>query len=140
MRDSALPWDTVATTRFRAGEPLDNTIESLTVSHAERAKDDPNFQFQIELIEAAEAMTAEKTVSLSKEKRWSKHEQELQRRLDRENQRRTALNLDPVESLDDIEPDDIPDILLDQAAGIVTDLATLREIATKPPQAAHANP
>jgi carboxyl-terminal processing protease len=140
VRGSALPWDTVATTRFRAGKPLDSTIESLTVSHAERAKDDPNFQFQIDVIEAAEAMTAEKTVSLSKEKRRLKREQELQRRLDRENQRRMALNLEPVESLDDIEPDDIPDILLDQAAGIVTDLATLREIGTKPPQAARANP
>ena len=140
VRDSALPWDTVATTRFRAGKPLASTIESLTVSHTERAKNDPNFQFQIELIEAAEEMTAQKTVSLSKEKRRSKHEQDLQRRLDRENQRRTALNLEPVESLDDIEPDDIPDILLDQAAGIVTDLATLREIGMKPPQAAQANP
>jgi carboxyl-terminal processing protease len=140
VRDSALPWDTVATTRFRAGKPLASTIESLTVSHAERAKDDPNFQFQIDLIEATEAMRAEKTVSLSKEKRRLKHEQELQRRLDRENQRRTALNLEPVESLDDIEADDIPDILLDQAASIVTDLATLREIGTKPPQAARANP
>jgi carboxyl-terminal processing protease len=140
VRDTALPWDTVATTRFRAGKPLASTIESLTVSHTERAKNDPNFQFQIELIEAAEEMTAQKTVSLSKEKRRSKHEQDLQRRLDRENQRRTALNLEPVESLDDIEPDDIPDILLDQAAGIVTDLATLREIGMKPPQAAQANP
>jgi hypothetical protein len=50
------------------------------------------------------------------------------------------LNLEPVESLDDIEPEDFPDILLEQAAGIVTDLATMREIATKPPQAAQANP
>ena len=140
VRDSALPWDTVATTRFRAGKPLDSTIESLTVSHAQRAKNDPNFKFQMEMIAAAEAMTAEKTVSLSKEERRAEHEQELQRRLDRENQRRTALNLEPIESLDDIEPDDIPDILLDQAAGIVTDLATLREIASKPPQAAQANP
>ena len=140
VRDSALPWDTVATTRFRAGKPLDSTIESLTVSHAERAKNDPNFKFQMEMIAAAEAMTAEKTVSLSKEERRAEHEKELQRRLDRENQRRTALNLEPVESLDDIEPDEFPDILLDQAAGIVTDLATLREIASKPPQAAQANP
>ena len=130
----------MATSRFRAGKPLDSTIESLTVSHAERAKNDPNFKFQMDMIEAAEAMTAEKTVSLSKEERLAEHEQELQRRLDRENQRRAALGLEPVESLDDIEPDDIPDILLDQAAGIVTDLATLREIASKPPQAAQANP
>ena len=33
-----------------------------------------------------------------------------------------------MESLDDIEDEEIPDILLDQAAGIVTDLAQMREL------------
>ena len=94
----------------------------------------------MDLIEAAEAMTAEKTVSLSKDERRMEHEQQLQRRLDRENERRAALNLEPVESLDDIEAEDVPDILLDQAAGIVTDLATMREIASGPPQTAQATP
>ena len=39
-------------------------------------------------------------------------------------------------SLDDIDEDDVPDILLDQAAGIVTDLATLREVDYVEPTAA----
>jgi hypothetical protein len=66
------------------------------------------------------------------EMRRNEREQELQRRLDRENKRRAALNLEPVASLDDIEDEDIPDVLLDQAAGIVTDLATIREIDASP--------
>jgi carboxyl-terminal processing protease len=45
VRDSALPWDTIQTTRFRAGEPLDNTIESLIANQLERAKSDPNFLY-----------------------------------------------------------------------------------------------
>lgn len=132
VRDSALPWDTVQTTRFRAGQPLAGTIESLTVSHTERTKSDPNFQYQLDMIRAAEEMTAQKTLSLNMEMRRNQREQELQRRLDRENKRRAALNLEPVASLDDIEDEEIPDVLLDQAAGIATDLATMREIDARP--------
>ena len=140
VRDSALPWDTVQTTRFRAGKPLDSTIQSLTVSHTERSKDDPNFQYQVDMIRAAEEVRSQKTISLNIDERRAEREEELERRLKRENDRRTALNLDPVESLDDIEVDDLPDVLLDQAAGIVTDLATMREIQTKPEQTALVQP
>ena len=140
VRDSALPWDTVQTTRFRAGKPLDSTIQSLTARHSERAKDDPNFQYQMDIIRAAEEIRSQKTISLNKEARRAEREQDLVNRLKRENDRRVALNLEPAESLDDIEADDLPDILLDQAAGIVTDLATLRQIATKPEKTAGIQP
>ena len=43
-------------------------------------------------------------------------------------------------SLDDIEEDDFPDILLEQAAGIVTDLATMREMASEPAKTAQVRP
>jgi carboxyl-terminal processing protease len=128
VRDSALPWDTIPTTRFRAGKPLDGTIESLAVSYQQRAKDDPNYRYQVDMIRAAEEMTSRKTLSLNIEARRNEREQDLEHQLHRENERRAALGLEPVESLDDIEEDEIPDILLDQAAGIVTDLAQMREI------------
>jgi carboxyl-terminal processing protease len=139
-RDTALPWDTVQTTRFRAGKPLEGMIESLTVSHSERAKDDPNFQFQLETIRVAEEIRSQTMVSLNMETRRTEHEQDLQRRLDLENERRAALGITPIESLDDIEDDDFPDIQLDQAAGIVTDLATMREMASQTPRTAKVEP
>ena len=140
VRDSALPWDTVQTTRFRAGKPLDSTIQSLTVSHSERAKDDPNFQYQVDMIREAEEARLQKTVSLNMDKRRAEREEDLQKRLERENERRSALNLDPVENLDDIEDGDLPDVLLDQAAGIVTDLATMRELPSNAEQTARVQP
>ena len=140
VRDSALPWDTVQTTRFRAGKPLEGMIESLTVSHAERSKDDPNFQYQLDMIQAAEEFTSKTSISLNRQARHDEQEQELQRRLDRENERRAALEMDPIESLDDIEEGDFPDIQLDQAAGIVTDLATMREMPSGPARTAQVNP
>jgi len=54
-------------------------------------------------------------------------ERETQRlaRLTRVNQRRLASGLEAVESLDAIKEEEQPDILLDQATEIVTDLAGL---------------
>lgn len=140
VRDSALPWDTIQTTRFRAGDPLDSTIESLTANHVERAKTDPNFQYLIDRNREAEEARTRKTVSLNYEERLAEREQEIARELQRENERRTALNLEPLESLEDLDEDDLPDVLLDQAAGIITDLAEERAVRPVPAKTAQVRP
>lgn len=135
-RKNALPWDTVKTTRFSARSPLAGTIESLTASYVARSKDDPNFQYQMDRIEAGKRIRNQKTVSLNIETRRARRELELKQALQRENERRIALQLEPLGSLDDIDEDEIPDVQLDQAAKIVTDMATLREISRPPAQTA----
>jgi len=135
-RENALPWDTVKTTRFSAGAPLGTTIESLTASHVERSKIDPNFLYQVARIQASKKIREQKTVSLNIETRRATREQQLSQALDRENGRRVALQLEPLESLDDIEDDDVPDVQLDQAAKIVTDMATMLEVNAVPAQTA----
>ena len=139
-RDNALPWDTVLTTRFAAGVPLQNTIESLTASHIERSKDDPNFQYQLGRIQAAERVRKLKIISLNIETRRKIRADELGDALKRENDRRIALNINPIESLDDIDDEDMPDVQLEQAAKIVTDLATMREVPVFPAQTAQVSP
>jgi carboxyl-terminal processing protease len=140
VRETALPWDTIQTTRFRAGEPLDNTIDSLTVRYSERAKDDPNMQYMMKFIEDDRQLRERKTVSLSIEKRKEERSANMDRALQLENSRRAALGLAALESLEDLDEDERPDIQLDQAAGIVTDLAVLREVAGLPAQAAQVTP
>ncbi len=140
VRETALPWDTVTTTRFSMGSSLDATIESLTASHDERSSQDPNFVWLQNGIRDVEEARARVTVSLNFEERRREREDEIARRLERENDRRTALNLAPIESLDDVEEDDIPDVLLNQAAGIVTDLAELREMPPAPAHTAQVRP
>ena len=140
VRETALPWDTIQTTRFSAGKPLDNTIQSLTASHSERAKDDPNFQYLMQYIEDDRENRSQKTVSLSIEARRTEREENRQRSLDLENERRVALGLEPIESLEDVDTDDRPDVQLDQAADIVTDLAVMREIGGVPTQTAQVQP
>ena len=56
----------------------------------------------------------------------------MQRRLERENARRAALQLAPIATVEELEKLDAPDVHLDQAADIVTDLAVLREIEVAP--------
>jgi carboxyl-terminal processing protease len=136
VRDSALPWDTIQTTRFRAGEPLDSTIESLTVNQMERAKSDPNFKYLVDRTRDAEEARQRKTVSLNYEQRLTEREDEMDRALQRENDRRQALDLEPLESLEDLDEEDLPDVLLEQAAGIATDLAEMRELQRVPAQTA----
>jgi hypothetical protein len=51
-----------------------------------------------------------------------------------------ALSLEPIESLEDLEDEDRPDVQLDQAANIVTDLAIMREVEAVPAQTAQIQP
>ncbi|MGI9272311.1 MAG: carboxy terminal-processing peptidase [Woeseiaceae bacterium] len=140
VRDSALPWDTIPTSRFRAGEPLDTTINSLTASHSERAKEDPNLQYLLQHIEDDRETRMRKELSLNIETRRDQREANRTRALELENERRAALGLEGIESLEDLDQDDRPDVQLDQAAGIVTDLALMREVEGVPAQTAQVSP
>ena len=139
-RENALPWDTVKTTRFSAGAPLGTTIDTLTANHVERSKVDPNFLYQMDRIQASKEIRDQKTISLNIDTRRATREKQLDDALTRENERRVALQLEPLESLDDIEDEDVPDVQLDQAAKIVTDMALMLEVTAPPAQTAQIRP
>ena len=73
-------------------------------------------------------MNINKRFTLNINKRRAARTAELADTLQRENERRVALNLEPLESLDDVAEDEIPDVQLEQAAKIVTDMAEIREV------------
>ncbi|MCH8099717.1 MAG: carboxy terminal-processing peptidase [Proteobacteria bacterium] len=137
VRESALPWDTIRTTKFNAGEPLDSTIATLTSNYIARSKTDPDFKYLVEGIHDIEESRLRKTVSLNFDVRQAEREADTARRLERENARRVSLGLEPVDALEDIEDSDVPDVHLDQAAAIVTDMAIeQRQDSIHPEQAA----
>ena len=136
VRESALPWDTIRTARFRAGSPLDQTITSLSSRHIERSKADPDFQYLVDGIEDVEEARARKTVSLNIEARRTEREDNQQRRLERENARRVALGLEALSTIEELEDAEVPDVHLNEAADIITDLAVLREMPAAPAQTA----
>ncbi len=136
VRDTALLYDVIKPTKFRAGEPLDSTISSLTANHILRSKDDPDFRYLVEGIQDVEQFRAQRSVSLNIEDRRAEREDDMKRRLARENARRAALQLELVTDMEDLESLEAPDIQLDQAAAIVSDLAQLREVEVRPAQTA----
>lgn len=140
VRETALPWDTIETTKFQAGAPLDSTISSLMASHNSRSKDDPDYQYLMAGILDVEQVRARTSVSLNLEERRAEREDEIKRRMDRENERRAALQLEPVTTMEELEALEPPDVHLDEAAAIVTDLAELREIDVQPAQTAQVKP
>ncbi len=136
VRKTALPWDTIRTTRFKADKPLGGTISSLIVRHNSRAEEDPDYQYLVEGIRDIEEIRAKKKVSLNLESRRTEREQSTAKRLARENARREALGIEPIDDLEQLEDGESPDVHLDQAAAIITDLAELRQIKSTPAQTA----
>lgn len=135
-RDSALPWDTIRTTRFQPGTPLDTTIASLNAEQLLRSKDDPDYQFLLEGIHDVAEVRSKESVSLNIDVRRSEREDALQRRLAHENERRAALGMEPVASVDKLDDVEEPDVHLDQAAAIVTDLVQMRQVDAAPARTA----
>jgi len=121
----ALPWDQIRPTRYKPGSDLSDAVNVLSRDQIQRSASDPDFQFLIEDIEIIEDLRGQKAVSLNIETRKSEQEQRRQERLERENKRRAARGQEPVESLDDdTDQQELPDVLLNEAAQIVTDMAT----------------
>lgn len=86
---------------------------------------DPDVRYLLSGIEARAEMRAQQTVSLNLKKRLQERERQRAEQLARENSRRKAENQPAVASLDDIRPEDIPDVLLKQTTQILGDYVAL---------------
>ena len=124
-RDTALPWDRIDSTRFTAGSTLGPELPLLQAHLRNRASHDPDFKYLVEDIAAFESMRDRDTISLNREKRKAERDEQMQERLARENERRAALHLEPVESIDDLAEVEPPDVLLEQAGAVVADMVAL---------------
>jgi len=94
----------------------------------------------VQYIEGDREASERKSLSLNIDTRREQRERNLDRALQMENERRMALDLEPVESLEDVDVENRPDVQLDQAAGIVRDLAEMREVEGLPAQTAQVRP
>jgi carboxyl-terminal processing protease len=124
-RDTALPWDQIEATRFRAEAPLGEEIQMLEVRRSERAVNDPDFNYLLNDIAALVAIRDRDTVSLNLAARENERESLQQQQLTRENERRAALGLEPVASIEELESAEAPDVLLEQATDVVADMAAI---------------
>jgi carboxyl-terminal processing protease len=134
-RDTALPWDQIRPTRFTPQGDLDQAITLLSGEHERRSRGDPNFMHLMSDIEALEERRSRKSVSVNLEARRAENERFEAERLARENSRRESVGLEPLASLEDLAGEEAPDVLLQEAAAVVADLATVPEaiLARSPP-------
>jgi carboxyl-terminal processing protease len=104
---------------------LDEEIQMLEVRRSERAVNDPDFNYLLNDIAALGAIRDRDTVSLNLAAREVERESLQQEQLTRENERRAALGLEPVASIEELESTEPPDVLLEQATDVVADMAAI---------------
>jgi carboxyl-terminal processing protease len=126
-RETALPWDRIQPTRFRAQNTLVNEIAVLQDHQARHAANDPDFDYLLKSLAAAEQDRARVSVSLNLGAREREREDLERGRLERENNRRAALGLEPLANIEELETALAPEeILLEQATRMVAEMASLK--------------
>jgi carboxyl-terminal processing protease len=130
-RPTALPWDRIQPTRFRAGKPLDPEITVLQDHQARYAANDPDYEYLLKEFAFAERDRGVVSVSLNLAEREREALELEQAQLAHENERRAALGLEPLASVEELESAPTTDaILLVQATRMVAEMASSRGLAT----------
>jgi carboxyl-terminal processing protease len=136
-QEFALPWDEIKAADFSGSRRLSNLIPQLEQRHRARLASSPAFTALQEEITAAKQARSKTTVSLLRSKRQAEWEEDRAKQRERENRRRVALGLPPLQADQDIpDPDDSsardsakddkqPDMLLDESARILVDMIDL---------------
>lgn len=126
--ESSLPWDRIAGVPFKTSAVAATEPSVATLASAEdaRAQHDPDYRWLVSDIAAIDTLRAEKSVSLNLKVRREERTREDKERLERENSRRVAKNLPALKTVAELDKskDEQPDVMLDQAAQIMTDVVT----------------
>lgn len=131
-RPGALPWDRIRAANFDNYGSINTTVDQLTSEQEKRAAADANYLFLLDSISAATVLRNQTSVSLNLDTRKAEQELRRQERLDRENARRAANGENTLADNDALEEAERPDVLLDQAAEIVTDLSIILDTSATP--------
>jgi carboxyl-terminal processing protease len=141
-RDRALPWDHIEPAAFKVEGDLKPVAAQLQKLHDERTAGSADFRYLRDDIAALEAIRNQKTLSLNLKTREAERKKQETDRLSRENAWRTAHDVKPAASLEEIKDDATAGILLDEAGQIAADLVTLASPSRKnaPTQARRSEP
>lgn len=134
--DNALPWNTIEPARYTPMSDLEGVINELARQHERRLQNSP--ALQATAMESARIREESKNsvVSLNENQRREQVEKEEAARLAAINAQLAAYNLEPIDSLENLERDTVPDILKDEAAAIIADLARLLASSDRQPTVA----
>jgi carboxyl-terminal processing protease len=121
--ESALPWDRIAGVPFKTSTGVP-PVAGLAVEEDARAQHDPDYRWLMSDIAAIDSVREQRTVSLNLKVRREERAHLESDRLERENSRRSAKNLPPYKSIEELEKskDDAADVVLDQATQVMADM------------------
>jgi carboxyl-terminal processing protease len=139
-RDRALPWDHIEPATFRIEGDLKPIAASLEKLHTDRTAGSADFRYLHDDIAALDAMRSQKTLSLNLKTRETERKRVESERLERENAWRTAHDVKPVKSLEEIKDDATAGIILDEASQIAADLVVVTAKRAAPTQARRTEP
>ena len=125
-RDTALPWDRIDPTRFSRLPSLLQEISALGDVQTSRSATDPNLSFLLNEISAVNENRQREEFSLNLNERQAELDSAEAGQLERENVRRSALGLEPVAGLEDIDAESAAsaaEILLNQATELAARMA-----------------
>jgi len=125
--ESALPWDRIAGIPFKASATTAAAppVAMLATEEDARAQRDPDYRWLVSDIAAIDSVREQHSVSLNLKARREERARVDHERLERENGRRAAKNLPPLQSIEELEKaKDDPDVVLDQATQIMADMVT----------------
>ncbi|MEX0899091.1 MAG: carboxy terminal-processing peptidase [Gammaproteobacteria bacterium] len=123
MRPTALPWDEIAPTGYRAVGEMDKLAARLAALHTERASDDPGFSLLKREFGAYREARARTMVSLNRDARMQDSQMLEREQLAMENERRALRGEPPLGGLDELDrTQEQDDFLLDETAEIMVDM------------------
>jgi carboxyl-terminal processing protease len=120
-RDSALPWDRIRPAEFERQPGVEGELPLLAKLHDSRIDRDADFQALQGDIQSLDRIRSQTSVSLNLATRKAEREALDQERLERENERRKALGMEPLARAEDLEAAEEPDAILAEAAEIAAD-------------------
>ena len=106
--DRPLPWDKIQPTRYRTRSSINHYLPDLMTLHAERVKNDPDFNYLKEAFAYRRDRNLDTTVSLNEAVRRQEKDDVETFWVTIENTKRAAQGLDPIMSLDDLKEDTEP--------------------------------
>ncbi len=124
---SALPWDEIKKSNYKPLATLQPTIKSLTDKHEKRMKLNKEYAYMLEDIKKFKESEEEKATSLNEIKMKKERDDNEQKNVDRENERRVARGLTPLKKGESKPKGEKSyDFILEESCQIIVDWLSLK--------------
>jgi carboxyl-terminal processing protease len=132
--DDALPWDRIQGASFRPVDGAGVVLSTLVEEENRRQRRDPDYRWLVNDIAAINAQRERRTMSLNLVVRKAERARLEAERLSRENSRRIERSQPPLANVSELDTSKLPDVVLNQAAEVITDMVILSKAPAQSPK------